>query len=148
MLLRWALACCALPLALAPLLVPFSSQAQGSGIASTSGPAVPALPQAEHAPRIDVRKDPFVPDEPGPVEEAGVDGEVTPLPPNSAAADLFAYVQAVVLGATPKALVTEDGKSHVVGIGSRLAGSTVKGIDARAVWLEDGRKLPVLQRKP
>ncbi|MBV8433780.1 MAG: hypothetical protein JO029_05810, partial [Candidatus Eremiobacteraeota bacterium] len=52
-------------------------------------------------------------------------------------------VRAVLLGASPKALVELDGRTRIVEIGTRLGGTTIAAINAQGITLDDGERVPI-----
>jgi len=123
---------CTGPLLLGVLLIPKSIQAEAEGFHAPSRIATPRVPDRLAYPTLDVRRDPFL-------------SEIAAGSPAAAGA---AVVRAVVLGASPHALVDEGGAARVVQIGSTLAGATVADINATGVVLDDGRRLPIAADQP
>lgn len=74
---------------------------------------------------IAVRRDPFVPD------------------PRFAPESAQFQVQAVALGADPRALVEVDGAVRVVAVGDRIGSDRVVSIGARGLRLASGRSIAV-----
>ena len=73
-------------------------------------------------PDVVVKRDPFV-------------AQVRPLPSGT-------FVVAVILGATPRALLELGRQTRIVGLGDSVAGYRVVAIDERGIVLSDGNRLP------
>lgn len=93
---------------------------------------VPARVEAKAA--VTVTRDPFAPDEAleSPSPKPGANGAVS--------------VEAIVSGATPKALVEENARVRVVGIGDPLAGSRIVEINGAGLRLQNGTLLVIRDR--
>ena len=127
-LLQWSLALCSSAVALIVLLQSArdSGEANAGELRGAFRWRAPSLPMHPAYPAIPITHDPFA-------------RNAAALQDPSAGR---AAVEAVIVGAAPRALVQVSGRDLVVGIGSSLLGSTVVGIDAAGVDLRDGRKLP------
>ena len=138
-LLRWSIATSTTALLLVPLAaLPGPAFDENSG--RLAAPQVPAIPERLAYPALTVRHDPFGRPTPPPAT-LGDDSEMV-LPPNDG---LLAVpiVRAVLLGASPKALVELDGRTRIVEIGTRLGGTTIAAINAEGITLDDGERVPI-----
>ncbi|HEU5480580.1 MAG TPA: hypothetical protein VFU90_12130 [Candidatus Tumulicola sp.] len=106
------------------------------------------IPKRLVFPPIVVTRDPFRVEELVPPLPA-VGGD-TPsdlvLPPNAAVAG--PRLRAVIAGGPPRALIEENGRTRIVGVGSELAGSVVSEISESEVRLEDGETLRLTGLQP
>jgi hypothetical protein len=82
-------------------------------------------------PHIDVARDPFVPA----AAAVAPDGTRLPIGTNPV------LVRAIILGASPHALIDLAGREQIVGVGDALLETAVTGIDERGVHLENGESL-------
>ncbi|MGD1066971.1 MAG: hypothetical protein ABR975_09160 [Vulcanimicrobiaceae bacterium] len=101
------------------------------------------------------RRDPFAGDEepsassPSPAPASSlpaipaVPAALPILPPNAAAPNATVRVAAIVTGAHPFALITDERGPHLLARGDRIAGSVVATIDGTGVMLVDGSRLPL-----
>lgn len=124
-LLRSALCALAGSLLIVPLAFPPAFPAQAGDdvpVAAAPPPDVDATPE----PKIVIARDPFVP------EVASGTADV----PGVTAGGIV--VQAIALGASPRALVLVGSNSRIVGVGDPLGGSKVSAIDAHGLTLESG----------
>jgi hypothetical protein len=62
--------------------------------------------------------------------------------------DASPVLRAIVLGASPKALIDIGGHTSLVGVGSPLAGSRIVAIQATGIELADGSRLKLLEATP
>lgn len=126
-LLQWSLIVSVSAVAVLVLLqsVEDSGEANAGELRAAFRWREPSLPMRPAFPSIAITHDPFA-------REAA--------PQDSSAGN--ATVEAVIVGAAPRALVQVSGRALVVGIGSSLLGSSVVAIDAAGVDLRDGRRLP------
>jgi hypothetical protein len=118
----------------------------------------PAVPERLRFPAVQVRRDPFTPSlEIGAGTEGmpSDDGGGIVLPPNAAAEEgatatrsVVPTLRAVILGASPRALVDLAGRSVVVAIGSPLLSSIVTAIGKDGVVLQDGESLHFAEKHP
>lgn len=142
------LACVAVPL-LAVWCCPAGIPAEDDAPARVHEPST--VPQQLKFPQLQIRRDPFMPSRD---TQGGPDGVVAEdagivLPPNLAAVDQVPAalsakapaLRAVILGATPKALIDVGGRSMLVGLGSPLLGSSVAAIRTDGIVLQDGERL-------
>lgn len=111
---------------------------------------VPNVPTHLDFPVVSVFRDPFVPAVVAPVRtlaDAETDGGATGvLPPNAAAAG--PVLRGVIVGPTPRALLEMGGKLTIVGIGTPIGNSTVLAISEKAIVLDDGETLRLLEGRP
>jgi hypothetical protein len=130
-LLRYALLACGVSASLLPFATPENVVAQAAGELPIAHRAT-VLPSGALAyPHIDVARDPFVP------AAAAVAPDGTQVPVGTGPL----LVRAVVLGASPHALIDVAGREQILGIGDALLETTVTGIDERGVHLENGESL-------
>jgi hypothetical protein len=112
-------------------------------------PGALQVPKQLVFPPIVVLRDPFRVEELAP-KLPPIGGDFTwsglVLPPNAAVAG--PRLRAVIVGGPPRALIEENGRTRVVGIGSTIAGSAVSGISEREVRLEDGEALRLMGSPP
>jgi hypothetical protein len=115
---------------------------------STPAPAGPVAPLRDpFLPRVDESADGAATPAPsrGRLPELA---RLAPLPPNAgagpfpfAAATPATQLRAVVTGPQPRALIEENGRTRLAGVGDRLAGARISAIDSDSVTLDDGRRL-------
>jgi len=145
-MVRCSLTLCVVSLLLLALAVPPRSAA-GAAPKDDGVRGLPALPPPLTYPKLSVLHNPFA----RPAPAIADDGDALPpdfvLPPNDGIASL-PRVQALVVGTVPKALVEIDGHGAIVGIGTKLEGSTIVGIDSGGIVLENGERLPFEGRRP
>jgi hypothetical protein len=143
-LLRWSAMLCAASVLLSPLTVRPSFRAEAEGERAVAVRALPELPSRLEFPTIVITHDPFIPSSAAglPLGEAvagaasGID--VTAMP----------IVRAVIVGASPKALVDIGETPQVVGIGSALGGSFVTSISAGGIQLQNGQTFRFSEKQP
>lgn len=143
---RVAAATCIVSLQLLPLALPPRTFA-GIAAARSGLPALPEIPPPLAFPPLTIRHNPFA----RPSLPIAQDDDALPpgfvLPPNAGIASP-PHLQALILGAEPKALVEIDGQTAIVGVGSRLEGAGIVEIDARGIQLENGERLELERRRP
>lgn len=144
---RVGVATCVVSLLLLPLAIPPRTSAGTAGGTSTVVRGLPEIPPPLTYPELKIRRDPFLRARP-PVAD---DDDALPadlvLPPNAGIASP-PHLQALILGAEPKALVEIDGRTAIVGVGTKLQGAAVVGIDARGIELDNGQHLGLERRNP
>lgn len=149
-MLALAAVCCAVPLCLLPLAGRSSLELAGDQAALDARFEAPLLQVVWSRHSVALVRDPFVGETlqhgtaPEQSTSRGVIGmHVTQGTPIGFLADKQAgeTVSAVVVGASPRALVDDGGAVRVVAIGDRLGGSRVTGIDGRGVRLANGSLL-------
>ncbi|HKE36286.1 MAG TPA: hypothetical protein VKB39_02585 [Candidatus Baltobacteraceae bacterium] len=144
---RAAVATCVVSLLLLPLAVPPRTSA---GPARGSGGAVrglPGIPPPLTYPKLEIRHDPFLRPKPANADDDDALPADLVLPPNAGIASP-PHLQALILGAEPKALVEVDGRTAIVGVGTKLEGAAIVGIDARGIELDNGQRLGLEGRNP
>lgn len=146
---RASLAACIVSLLLLPLALPPRTSAGTENSVSGGRRILPEIPPPLTYPALTIRHDPFLRDA---LSVAGADDETLPpdlvLPPNSAIASP-PHVKALILGAEPKALVEIDGQTAIVGVGMKLEGAAIVGIDSRGIELDNGDHLGLdSERRP
>lgn len=162
-MLTWSALLCAIPLCLAPLAGRSSFELAGEQAAFNARFSAPQLQSVWSDKPVNISRDPFVPETAGPTTETtyqtsgGVVGmQVTQgesmgfaLPAGRVAGTPLAgatgplTVTAIVTGPSPRALVDDGGRVHVVGVGDPLSGSAVASIDGSGVRLRNGLLLPL-----
>lgn len=143
---RGSLATCIVSLLLLPLAMPPRTVA-GANDAPAGLHVLPEIPPPLTFPALTVRHNPFL--RPALPIEGGED-TLPPdlvLPPNAGIATP-PHLQALILGAVPKALVEVDGQTAIVGVGTRLEGSAIVQIDSRGIELDNGERLELEGRRP
>lgn len=144
---RGSLASCVVSLMLLPLAAPPSTSAGTSSSNSSASRSLPSIPPPLVYPALTIHHNPFL----RPLPPIAADDDALPpdfvLPPN---AGIFSppRLQALILGAVPKALIEVDGKTAIVGVGTKLEGSAIVQIDARGIELDDGERLGIEGRRP
>lgn len=146
-LARGSVAMCIVSLLLLPLAMPPRTSAGTA--ANTFGPlrALPEIPDPLTYPALAIRHNPFArPDLP-------IDGDADALPPDlvlppNAGIASPPHVQALIVGPVPKALVDIDGRTAIVGVGTKLEGSTIVDIDSRGIELDNGERLVLDGQRP
>ncbi|HEY1975521.1 MAG TPA: hypothetical protein VGG89_03130 [Candidatus Baltobacteraceae bacterium] len=144
---RSSLAGCIVSLLLLPLAVPPSTSAGTTTGIAAAWRELPSIPPPLSYPALTIRHNPFVRPLP-PI--AGDDDALPPdlvLPPNAGIASP-PRVQALILGAVPKALVEVEGHTAIVGVGTKLEGSAIVRIDSRGLELDNGERLELEGRRP
>lgn len=144
---RGSVATCIVALLLLPLAMPPSTSAGSEGPISGTSRTLPEIPPPLTFPGLAIRHNPFL--RPSlPVD--GDDDALPPdlvLPPNAGVASP-PHLQALILGAVPKALVELDGQTTIVGIGTKLEGSAIVEIDSKGIELDNGERLELDGRRP
>lgn len=110
-------------MSLLALALPASGVALEGGAALRHPASLPTPLPPLAVPTVDVERDPFISDRP-----PGPAGQIT--------------VRAIVLGASPKALVDEGGDERIVGVGDAIAGGRITGMSSDGIALDDGRHIP------
>jgi hypothetical protein len=144
---RGSLATCIVSLLLLPLAVPPRTSAGTDPNAQPPMHDLPEIPPPLAYPALAIRHNPFV----RPTSPFDADTDALPpdlvLPPNAGIA-APPHVQALILGSVPKALVELDGRTTIVGVGSKLEGSAIVNIDARGVEMDNGERLGLEGQRP
>ena len=120
--------------------------------------ALPPLSIASPMPRLIVLRDPFSPSDSAATVMLSSQQHDDPiaftLPPNRGAArtpledaaSQPVLVRAVITGTlSSKALIDENGRVRVIGVGDKVQGSAVLSVDASGVHLTDGRRFSVTE---
>ncbi len=119
-------------LLLTPLALPPAEPAQAGAIAMppASAPQLAETPE----PKLEIARDPFVPDAAlQPADAGSMDtGDGTGI-----------VVEAIALGDSPRALVRSGGTSRIVRAGETVGDSVVRAIEERGLVLESGETLPL-----
>lgn len=144
---RVALATCIVSLLLLPLAIPPRTSAEPNGFTANVR-VLPEIPPPLTFPSLRIRHNPFL--RPSQPIEGGEEDVLPPdlvLPPNPGIASP-PHLQALILGAAPKALVEVDGRTAVVGVGTKIEGSEITEIDARGIEFDNGERLELEGRRP
>ena len=144
---RSSVATCVVSLLLLPLAVPPQTSAGNAPSPYSAVRGLPEIPPPLTYPALAIRHNPFMRP---PTPSAGDDDALPPdliLPPNAGIASP-PHVEALILGAVPKALVEIDGRSAIVGIGAKLQGSAIVEIDSHGIALDNGERLELEGRRP
>ena len=157
-LLAVSAVCCAVPLCLLPLAGRSSIELAAERAAFDTRFAAPRFEPYWHKVRVEVARDPFVPEAP---EDAGAslpaeppDGVVGMRVGRGAPTGFVldrpqpVTVTATVVGASPRALVDDGGRVRVVGIGDRIEGALIVSIDGTGVKLANGSVLHLAEGSP
>lgn len=119
-------------------IVPLTAQraylAGASSLHDVPARAAIAAPERLTFPEYTVTRDPFVPLR---IDDAALVDQPSGTSPAAT------HVRAIVLGDPARALVEEGGSVRVVGIGDRVGNAQVLHIDAAAITLSDGTRLPL-----
>ena len=144
---RGSLGTCLVSLLLLPLVAPPRTSAGTVGKVSTAWRELPSIPPPLSYPALAIHHNPFA----RPLPSIAGDGDPLPpdlvLPPNAGIASP-PRVQALILGAEPKALVQVDGQIAIVGVGTKLEGSAIVRIDSRGLEFDNGERLQLEGRRP
>jgi hypothetical protein len=143
---RVAVATSVVSLLLLPLANPPRLSADTPRETSQALRGLPEIPPPLAYPALEIRHDPFVRPAPAIAGEDDFPSDLV-LPPNAGIASP-PHLQALVLGAEPKALVEVDGRTAIVGVGAKLEGAAIVGIDSRGIVFDNGQRLGLEGRNP
>jgi hypothetical protein len=152
---RTSIGVCVIALALFPLASPMEFKAEAGSMLPVLARPQPNVEPAGKVKDAKIERDPFVPDAASlpivRIASSGDEGAMT-LPLNDgasadAAGALPPSVRAVVLGATPHALLRVGDSSRIVGVGDLVEGSRIVQIGASGLRLESGETLPLEKLK-
>ena len=165
---------CAIPSSLAPLVARSSFELSAERAAFNARFIVPSIPVAWNPRPVAIGRDPFIPDDrqddasdnanpalPGAGGIVGmqvVQGQSIgfPLPSNrdlsgmslQDAAFGVPTVRAVVIGTSARALIEENGRARIIGVGDFIAGSRVIAIDRAGVHLKNNLVFALTEDRP
>jgi len=173
-LLTFSAILCAIPAFLAPLAARSSFELSAEQAAFNARFVAPRVPVAWNPRPIAIGRDPFIPDDrqdaatdnanPASPGAGGVLGMQVvqgqsigfPLPSNRDASGMSLQdaafgvptVSAIVIGTSARALVEENGRARVIGVGDFIAGSRVIAIDRAGVHLKNNLVFALMEDRP
>ena len=133
---------CAVPLFLAPISGRSSFELTAERIAFTNRFGIPIPRFRRHAIHVHITRDPFVP------EPAFVVSPRDVLAKDSDHRLTNPLLRAIVFGASPRALLEENGRVRIVGLGDAVDNSRVTSILSDSIRLQDGRTIQVNGEAP
>jgi hypothetical protein len=133
------------------MLVPYTFpvvMAAGTGAIPQPRAAIAAPTSRLDYPAYVVKRDPFA--APAVAAMPGSQDNASTMDDKAALerVDASPVLRAIVLGASPKALIDIGGHTSLVGVGSPLAGSRIVAIQATGIELADGSRLKLLEATP
>ena len=173
-LLTFSAMLCALPAFLAPLAARSSFEISAERAVFNTRLITPRVPVAWNPRPIAIGRDPFIPDDrqdaapdnanPALPRAGGVVGMRVvqgqsigfPLPSNRDVSGMSLQdaafgvptVRAIVMGTSARALVEENGRTRVIGVGDFIAGSRVTAIDRSGVHLKNNLVFALMEDRP
>lgn len=167
-MLTWSALLCAVPLCLTPLAGRTSFEIATEQAAFQMRFSTPSLETVWNGKPVDIRRDPFQPEQgaknalaaaPGGlvglhVTQGASIGFILPANHGSAGSPVQVTAQgnpsitAIVTGPSPRALIDDGAHVRMVGVGDALAGSRILAIDAAGIHLENGTVMPFAEEHP
>lgn len=156
---------CAIPVFLAPLAGRSSFELASEQAAFNARFNAPQLPPAWNDSPVSIERDPFIADiQETPPPDSSVAGmqvvqgqsmgfvlpanRVASGAPNQGAAFGLPTVRAIVTGLSAHALIEENARARVVGVGDVVAGSPIAAIEAGGIRLKNGTIFTLTEEHP
>ncbi len=150
-LLTFSAMLCAIPAFLAPLAARSSFELSAERAAFNARFVAPRIPVAWNPRPIAIGRDPFIPDD----RQDAVTDNANPASPGAGGVLGMQVVQGQSIGfplpsnrTSARALVEENGRARVIGVGDFIAGSRVTAIDRAGVHLKNNLVFALMEDRP